>query len=79
MLGDLGISYVRTLVPLVAEFIITLLVNLGIELDEEASLALSTFLMAVFSGLWYIIARWLEDKFGEKWGFLLGIPKKPTY
>jgi len=79
MLGDLGISYVRTLVPVVAGFIITLLVNWGINLDEDTTVALNALLMGLFTSAWYTLARVLETKVSEKFGWLLLAPKPPTY
>lgn len=78
-MGDFGISLVRTVVPIVAGFIITLLVNLGIELDESGAVALNAFLTSLFTALYYLVARFMETKVGAQWGWLLGLPKGPTY
>jgi hypothetical protein len=79
MLGDQGISVVRTLVPVAAGFIITVLLNLGIDIGAEGSVALNAFLTSLFTAVWYVIARLLEDHVSEKFGWMLLLPKKPTY
>jgi hypothetical protein len=78
-MGDFGSSFVRTVVPVVAGFLLTLLVNLGVDLDEESSLALTTFLTGLFTSLYYLVFRFLEVKFSSQWGWLLGLAKEPTY
>jgi len=78
-MGDFGTSAVRTLVPIAAGFVLTLLVNLGVDLDADASLALSTFLTSLFTAVYYLVVRFLEDHVNPKWGWLLGLAKGPTY
>ena len=65
-------SIVRTVVPVVVGAIATYLVTkFGINLSDEVTSALSVILMAVFTSVYYIIVRWLEQKFPTI-GVLLG-------
>lgn len=70
-------SIVRTLVPLIAGGVITWLVSLGIDLDDQFSTALNVFLYALFSALYYIGARLAETYVTPKLGWLLGLAKSP--
>lgn len=70
-------SIVRTLVPLIGGGIITWLVSLGIDLDDQLSTALTVFLYAVFSGAYYIVVRLFETYVSPKLGWLLGLAKAP--
>lgn len=70
------ISLIRTVVPMIAGWVVTLLVGLGVEFDGAA---FELFLVSLFSGVWYAIARFLEMKF-PAFGWLLGYGKAvPTY
>lgn len=70
-------SIVRTLVPLIGGGIITWLVSLGINLDDQLSTALTVFLYAVFSSAYYIVVRVFETYVSPKLGWLLGLAKAP--
>lgn len=72
-MGDLFTSLVRTWVPIVVGY----LIGLGLlpaDLSTEAALTFTALIM----GVYYLLARWLE----RKWpflGWLLGLPRTPTY
>lgn len=74
-MGDFLTSILRTVVPLVVGFVVTQLARLGIEMDTAL---VASFVTAVISGVYYAVARWLEQK-ASKWGWLLGKAKAPTY
>lgn len=70
-------SFVRTIVPIVVGAVVAWLVKQGIPVDEEFSAAISAVLFAVFSSVYYIVARLLETYVTPKLGVLLGLPKAP--
>jgi len=78
-MGDFGTSLVRTLVPLIAGFVITSLLAVGVDLGTEGTVALNAFLTSLISALWYIVFRFAEQKINPNFGWLLGIAKGPTY
>ena len=78
-LNDFITSQIRTWVPLLVAFIVNILGTNGVIIPEEASAGLTAFLSALAGGVWYLVARILETKFGAKWGLLLGVPKQPEY
>ena len=78
-MGDFGSSLVRTVVPIIAGALLTLLVNLGIDLDEDSTLALTTFLTGLLTAVYYLVVRFLEEKVSPQWGWLLGLAKGPSY
>ena len=77
-MSDFVISQIRTYVPIIVGAVLAFLTTKGIELDATAAAGLSTFLTALFGGLWYLIGRLLERKWPEL-GILLGVAKKPNY
>lgn len=77
-MNDLFISVVRTVVPMIVGSIGSFLATKGVELDAATLAALSTFLAGLFSAVYYVVARILEQKFPQL-GILLGAKKTPTY
>lgn len=74
-MNDVWTSIIRTLTPMLAGFLVTAALKLGIDLDD----ATATQAVAVGLGaLWYVAARALEQ-WKPGWGWLLGAPKQPTY
>ncbi len=71
----MGTSIIRTFTPVLAGAIVTWLVGLGVEIDAAS---VGVVLSGIFTGLWYVIARFLEQKFPAA-GWLLGKPQQPTY
>lgn len=78
-MGDLGTSLIRTFVPLAAGYVISLLVLAGVDIGSDGKVALTSFLTALFTGLYYALFRFLEVHFGSQWGWLLGLAKSATY
>ena len=75
MMGDLGTSLVRTVVPAVVGWLIALAAKAQIELDAAE---LEAVLTPVAIGLYYFVGRLLERR--RAWfGWLLGVPKQPSY
>lgn len=70
------ISFVRTVTPTLVGALSAWLVSLGITLPDEAYTALISFLFVVFTGLYYLVVRLLEERFPQV-GILLGIAKSP--
>lgn len=77
-MSDLFTSIVRTIVPMIVGSIASFLATKGIELDAATLAGLSTFLAGLFSALYYIIVRALEQKYPNL-GILLGSKKTPEY
>lgn len=77
---ELGISIIRTFVPLLVGQIMTWLAAIGIlDTTGEISAQLIAGLTLTFSTLYYALVRVLETKLSEKWGWLLGAAKAPEY
>ena len=77
-MNDIIISFIRTGVAYVVGAVVAWLTVKGITIDADAVTGFTAFLTAVFSGLYYLIARVLETRYPEA-GKLLGVAKKPTY
>lgn len=77
-MGDLVTSIIRTVVPMIVGSLVSFLATKGINLDEQSAAALGTFLAALFSAIYYVIARVLEEKFPQL-GILLGVKRPPQY
>lgn len=69
-------SIVRTLVPLAVGQIASFFATLGIELSEDQQAAFTTILGLVVSVAYYLLVRWLEQRF-PKVGILLGWAATP--
>jgi len=81
------VSTVRTITPVIAAYLISMLAGIGINAPVGTETGLASLVFLVLTGLWYVIARLLEEqgnKRGIKWvanigGLMLGIPKPPVY
>lgn len=69
-------SLIRTIVPLLVGSAISWLVSMGIDIDESGVAYLSSFLTALFGGLYYVAVRYLEEKV-PAFGWLLGLAQTP--
>lgn len=78
MVGDLGTSIIRTVVPIIVGAIITFFASKGITFDAQFEANLLLMLQTLFSGLYYIVVRALETRFPRA-GWLLGSVKQPEY
>jgi len=77
-MSDLFTSIVRTIVPVIVGSIASFLATKGIDLDAATLAGLSAFLAGLFSAVYYLIVRLLEQKFPQL-GLLLGSKKTPEY
>lgn len=77
-MNDLVIATIRTTVPaLVGTFVLFLSQN-GIDIDAAAVSGLVAFLVALFTGVYYVGVRLIAKRFPQvEW--LLGVAKKPEY
>jgi apolipoprotein N-acyltransferase len=78
-LSDAAIAVIRTFVPALVGTFLTWLATNGVSLPDDASTALITFLVALFTALYYAAITFLERKVNPNFGWLLGLPKAPTY
>jgi hypothetical protein len=72
----IGLSVVRTFVPVIVGALITVLTKIGADVSSEA---LELLVGAVVTTAYYTIVRVLETKVTPKFGWLLGAPRTPTY
>lgn len=74
-MNDQIVSLIRTWVPLAIGWGASRLLAAGIDIDETA---LTTALVPAITAAYYGLARLLE-KLHPFFGWLLGVPKQPTY
>lgn len=67
-------SIIRVVVPLIVGYLTTLSFFRGVNED-----ALRELLVAVITGVYYLIARTLEHYVSGSFGWLLGKPSPPIY
>lgn len=78
-MSDLIVSWIRTAVPVAVGAVLTWLASrFGVVVDEQSSAGLTVGLVALFTGLYYAVARALEHRWPVL-GVLLGAPRQPTY
>lgn len=73
--SNVGISVVRTLVPVIAGWVLSLPVSSALGLTSDQ---VTTGLTMALTGAYYVAVRLLEHA-NPKFGWLLGAPIKPTY
>ena len=74
-MNDYLVSLIRTVVPAAVAVAITWLANFGVEIDSTEAI---TFLTGLVISIYYAVVRALERRF--PWvGWLLGMPRPPTY
>jgi hypothetical protein len=71
-------SAIRTGVPVAVGWVVSWLVAKGIGVSPETRDWFVAFLTFACTMAYYLIVRFLEDKF-PKAGWLLGVPTKPEY
>ncbi len=74
-MNDLVISQIRTLVPVLVGWVGARLLSWGFDIDEAT---VSNALIVIVSAVWYAAVRWAERRW-PRIGWLLGVPKQPTY
>lgn len=72
----IGLSVVRTFVPVIVGALITALTKIGANVSSEA---LELLVGAVVTTAYYTMVRLLETKVTPRFGWLLGAPRTPTY
>lgn len=70
------ISVVRTVVPTIVGALFTWLASFGLIVPEEGKIGLSGFLFVLFTGVYYLLVRLLEERYPQI-GILLGFAKSP--
>jgi len=69
-------SLIRTIVPMIVGWVLTQLALRGLNIPESFATQVVT---ALVTAAYYGAARLLETRFKPVWGWLLGLPKAPTY
>lgn len=72
-------SLVRTLVPIIVGAVLGWFVTVNVPLDPEFELALTLAITGAFQGVYYAAVRVFEIYVSPKFGWLLGLAKKPVY
>lgn len=70
-------SITRTIVPIIVGFVLAQAARVGLTVDGEFETLLDGSLTAVFTGLYYVVVRFLEVYVTPKFGWLLGLAKSP--
>ena len=71
-----ALSLWRTCVPYIVALLVVQLARLGIRIDDAT---LASALTAGFGTAYYALFRYLEERFGARWGRLLGAARPPSY
>ena len=79
MLHDPIIALIRTFVPSLVGTLIAWSATKGIGVDDATSAAVTSFLIALTTAAYYAFATLLERKVDPAFGWLLGVPKTPSY
>lgn len=79
MFHDAVIAAIRTGVAALVGLIVAFLVSSGFDLGDEFSGALTTALSALIIALYNYGVIMLEKHINPIFGYLLGIPKAPSY
>lgn len=74
--NNVFVSIKRTLIPVLVGALLSVFTTWGFDLDPDA---VASVLTGIYSGVYYVAARWLERKFPSIGGFLLGDSTEPTY
>lgn len=72
----IGLSVVRTFVPVIVGALITVLTKIGADVSSEA---LELLVGSIVTTAYYTVARVLETKVTPRFGWLLGAPRTPSY
>lgn len=67
---------IRTVVPAIVGALATWLLSFGLDVGPDAYAGLTAFLGLVFTGLYYVVVRLIEDRVPQA-GWLLGLAKSP--
>lgn len=70
-------SFIRTVVPIIAGFVITMALRfLGVHLDEAT---VTGIVQALAAGAYYTVFRLAETHLSSGWGWFLGLARPPEY
>jgi len=72
----LALSLWRTCVPYVVAFLVLQGARLGLRLDNAT---VTSALTTGFGTVYYAAFRWLEQRYGARWGWFLGAARPPSY
>jgi len=78
MLGPALLGTIRTFVPVVVGALVTWLVGVGVNLDEDTVGALSVALLGLITAAYYFAVTLLERHVHPYFGVLLGAPRAPV-
>ncbi|MEW1700370.1 hypothetical protein [Streptomyces sp. NPDC091278] len=76
MLYTYLLSLIRTIAPIVAGWLITQALRLGVEIDPGSVESLVT---SAFAAIYYAAFRFAELRLSPKFGWLLGWSRPPEY
>lgn len=79
MLSNLLIAGIRTGVAAVVAVLITLLIRLGFTPPAEFEAAITSVLLFLVAIGYNVAVNWLTINVHPIFGYLLGVPKTPTY
>lgn len=77
-MNDLIVSAIRTIVPSIIGALGAFLASKGINIPDDQLATLIPLLTTVFTAVYYLTARYLENKYPQA-GVLLGIKSQPKY
>lgn len=77
-MGNFVTSLIRTWVPIIVGAVVAWLTSRGVDIEPEQANGLIAFLSALFSGVYYLAVRWVEQRFPQV-GWLLGQAKQVKY
>lgn len=73
---QLALSLWRTCVPYIVAFLVVQAARVGLHLDNAT---VTSALTTAFGTVYYALFRYLEHRFGSKWGLFLGAARPPSY
>lgn len=79
MFSDTIIALIRTFVPAAIGSAIAWGIDRGVTIDTDTQTQLTAALVTVCITLYYALVTVLERKVNPAFGWLLGMPKTPTY
>jgi hypothetical protein len=78
-MSDLGLSVIRTWVPIGVGFVIGWVVSFGlIDVSAADQAGVTAWCIAAATAIYYLGVRWAETKVPQL-GWLLGVPRQPAY
>ena len=78
-LHDSAIAIIRTAVPSLVGTLFAWLLAQGIDFPDDVKGAVVSFFVALCITGYYSLVTWIERKVNPAFGWLLGVPKAPTY